>query len=249
VSPDLEKLITLQEIDLKVQQLKTRLTTIPAEREQIKDRFNEFSSAFNEATEKLEESRTERRRLERELEDTQHHHEKYKEDLMKVRNEKEYTTCLREIDSTKKAASQLETQLLQLMEQIETLEAEVSKYAPQVENRRQAVEEELAACDRELVSTEQEIERIKLERDRMASSIPKPLFNNYERVARLRNGIALSEILNGSCSACRMKVRPAAFSQVRKGDQIIICENCSRILYYRSNPEPETAAATDLVRN
>ena len=249
MSPDLEKLITLQEIDLKVQQLKTRLTTIPAEREQIKARFNEFSSAYNEASEKLEESRTERGRLERELEDTQRHHEKYKEDLMKVRNEKEYTTCLREIDSTKKAASQLETQLLQLMEQIEKLEAEVNKYSPEIENRRIAVEEELTSCDRELESTAQEIEQIKVERDQMAKDIPKPLFSNYERVARLRGGIALSEIYNGSCSACRMKVRPQAFSQVRKGDQIIICENCSRILYYRSNPETETAAASDLVRN
>jgi hypothetical protein len=240
VSPDLEKLITLQEIDLKIQRLTIRLSAIPAERAQIEARFNEFSATYTGIREQLESAYKQRKELEVELEQTQHHHEKYKQDLMKVRNEKEYATCLREIDATKKASSQLETQLLQLMDDIEKLEAEAKEFAPEVEKRRSIIDQELASYDQELAEADQQIAVIKDERNQLVQDMPKSLFEQYERVARLRNGIALSEARNGSCSVCRMRIRPQAFSEVRRGEQIIICENCSRILFYRV--EPETAA-------
>ncbi|MEW6731177.1 MAG: C4-type zinc ribbon domain-containing protein [Acidobacteriota bacterium] len=244
MSQDLEKLIALQGIDLKIQQLTARLSAIPVERERIEARFQEFSSAYQQVNEKLEVARKERRRLELELEETQRHHEKYKEDLMKVRNEKEYTTCLREIDSAKKTASQLETQILQLLEEIEQLEAEVGKYAPEIENRRRVIDAEIGACERELIEINENVEKIKNERLELIQAIPKSLFERYERISRLRNGIVVAEAIEGSCSACRMKIRPQAYSDVRRGEEIVICENCSRMLYYQPKAKPETESAS-----
>lgn len=245
MSPDLEKLITLQEIDLKIQQLKTRLANVPAERKKIEARFDEFAAAHNEVRDKLEAAQAERKQVETELADTQRHLEKYKEDLMKVRNEKEYTTCLREIDSAKKSISQLESQTLQLMEEMEKLEAELGKFSPEIESRKQELDQELAAFERELAEGEQNIEKVVAERNQIVASMPKPLIAQYERVAKLRQGVVLAEVRDRSCSACRMKVRPQAFTEVKRGERIIECESCSRILFYRETELPETAAASD----
>lgn len=243
VGSDLEKLIALQDIDLKIQQMMARLDALPAKREQIEAKFNEFSSEYNETCQKLENARAEHKQLESELEKIQRSHEKYKEDLMKVRNEKEYTTCLREIDSAKKSASQLETQILKLLEDIDQFEKEIAKYFPDIENRRREVDQQIAEIEVEIGKGQGEIDNVREERNSIAKTIPKQLFANYERIAKLRSGIALAEVENGCCSACRMKIRPQVFSEIRKGDQLIICENCSRYLFYRA--PVENAAVSD----
>lgn len=239
---DLERLIALQNLDSKIQQSKSQLSAIPTQREGIEARFNEFSANYNEARTRLEAAKAEHRSLSRNLEEVQSHHEKYKKDLMKVRNDKEYTVCLREIDSTKKEASLLETQILQLMEEIEKLEAEVDKYAPQIAERRQIADKELAECDKESAELQKIVDEQTLERNTLLANVSKPLMARYERVARLRGGVALAETKDGACAACRMKIRPQMLSEIRRGEQIIDCENCSRILYYI--PPTESAVAS-----
>lgn len=242
MSPDLAKLIALQEIDIKIISIKTRLATIPAERDRLETSFKHFSSEYNDLRERLETAQKERARLQKELEETQKHHEKYKEDLMKVRNEKEYTTCLREIDVTKKQASQLETELLQVMEQIEKLEKELQTFAPEVESRRKILEEQIAVIDRDLADGQKNIDTVMTERENVIVDLPKPLLARYERIAKLRNGQALAQVKDYSCMACHIKIRPQVYNDIKRGNQVIDCEICSRILYYRA---PEAVAASE----
>lgn len=232
MNQDLERLIALQNLDSKIQQSKSQLSAIPTQREGIEARFNEFSATYNEARTRLESVKAEHRKLSNNLEEVQAHHEKYKKDLMKVRNDKEYTVCLREIDSTKKEASLLETKILQLMEESEKLEAEVANYTPQIAERRQIADKELAECDQELAELQKIVDEQLLERSTILANISKPVMARYERVAKLRGGVALAEAKDNSCAACRMKIRPQMMSEIRRGEQLIDCENCSRVLYY-----------------
>jgi predicted nucleic acid-binding Zn-ribbon protein len=64
----------------------------------------------------------------------------------------------------------------------------------------------------------------------------------YNRIsARIRDGVAVAEARNGACTACFMALRPQVMSEVRRGDDIVTCDNCNRILYYA--PAPEAAAS------
>ena len=54
----------------------------------------------------------------------------------------------------------------------------------------------------------------------------------YDRLAqRSRDGVAVAEVVGGACSACYMHLRPQVQLNVKKGDEIVVCENCSRIMY------------------
>jgi predicted nucleic acid-binding Zn-ribbon protein len=55
----------------------------------------------------------------------------------------------------------------------------------------------------------------------------------YERLSRMRSGFALAEARDYSCLACRMKIRPQVFNDIRRGEKIITCESCGRILYFK----------------
>src|SRR5258708_7796677 len=122
VSPELSQLIELQELDLEILRISDRLAKIPAERDQTENEFKTYAAEFLDLKNRHEQITVNRKQLELDLATAQEHHDKYKQDLMRVRNEKEYTTALREIDATKKQASALETEILKSMEEIEKLE-------------------------------------------------------------------------------------------------------------------------------
>lgn len=73
-------------------------------------------------------------------------------------------------------------------------------------------------------------------------TLPDRLAKIYDRMAkRSRDGIAVAEVVNGSCSACFIQLRPQVQLNVKKGDEIIVCESCTRILYLASR-EAEASA-------
>jgi len=86
---------------------------------------------------------------------------------------------------------------------------------------------------------QKELEEARAERERLMKDLPKPMANLFNRIsARIRDGIAVAEARNGACTACFMALRPQVMADVRRGTEVITCDNCNRILYY----EPENAA-------
>ncbi|HKF58400.1 MAG TPA: C4-type zinc ribbon domain-containing protein [Blastocatellia bacterium] len=239
----LGKLLELQELDLEIQRVAERLGNIPAEREQVETRFKEYAAEFLDLKERYQQTLANRKQIETELADTQQIHEKYKQDLMRVRNEKEYTTALREIDATKKLIGVLETEVLKSLEEAEKLEAELNVFTPDVERKRLEVDRDLESLQKEHESAESRLQSITNQRNETAGSIPGNLLAVYERVAKIRRGQAMAEVRDSTCTACRMRVRPKVFSDVRRGDQLITCDSCSRILFYRPDATHPAEAA------
>jgi predicted nucleic acid-binding Zn-ribbon protein len=245
LSPELSQLIELQELDLEIQRVSDRLSGIPVERETTESEFKQHASEFLDLKSKHEQTLEDRKQLEAELTTTQQNHEKFESDKTRVRNEKEYTAVLREIDVARKHIGALETEILKRMDEIEKLDTELAARAPDVERMRADVDVILAGLDTEQKEADLLLASFVERRKHLASKMPKSLFSSYDRMSRLRRGQALAEVRNdGICIACRVKVRPKIFSDVRKGDQLVTCENCGRILYYRNAPSQSAEAAT-----
>lgn len=245
MSAELSQLIELQELDLDIQRLTDRLSKIPAERDKIEEEFATHAAEFLAVKSKHEQTLADRSQIESDLASAQEHHDKYKQDLMRVRNEKEYTTALREIDATKKQIGTYETEILKRMEELEKLEVDIKVYEPDVERKRGEADRILAALDHEIEEANGSLTVMKTRREELVATVSREMLSTYERMARTRRGQALSAVRDGICSACRVKVRPKIFSDVRKGDQLITCESCGRILYYRPDIPQTVEASTN----
>ena len=243
MSPELNQLIELQELDLEIQRISDRLSRIPEERDRTENEFNQQAAEFLDLKSKHERTLEDRKQLEAELASTQQNQEKFERDKTRVQNEKEYTAVLREIDTARKHVGALETDILKRMEELEKLDAELSERAPDVERMRAEIDVTLAALDKEHDEASRQLSEFSERRKSLASQMPKHLFASYDRMSRLRRGQALAEVRNRVCIACRVRVRPKIFSDVRKGDQLVTCENCGRILYYRSEISSQSAEA------
>ena len=174
--------------------------------------------------------------------------EKAERDLMASNNAKVYEAAIRERDAAKKHISELETKVLEQMEAAETSEKQLAEREPEFARLRAEHEDRLRAFEEQTRAWGEELESRRRERERMFVALPPGIKATYQRiVARIRDGVALAEARGGACSACRMAIRPQIMSEIRRGDEIIICDNCNRILYYASAAQPQhgtTVSAT-----
>ncbi|MGH9753232.1 MAG: zinc ribbon domain-containing protein [Blastocatellia bacterium] len=230
---ELSHLISLQEVDVEIKRLAEEIESLPARRDELERQFAESVKEHLDAKQELEDAQAARRRLEGELEHEQQKHQKFKNDLMKATNEREYTTAVREIDVARKAVSALETEVLKLMERIEQLEAQVGARAPEIESRRVEIDRQLKEWLASADANQRRLDALRAERSAKMQALGPESRATYERLSRMRHGFALAEARDYSCMACRMKIRPQVFADIRRGDSIITCESCGRILYFK----------------
>jgi predicted nucleic acid-binding Zn-ribbon protein len=57
-----------------------------------------------------------------------------------------------------------------------------------------------------------------------------------------RRGTALAEARQERCTGCQVRIRPQVFNEIRRGDAIIQCDSCQRILYFVHDPTPQSPA-------
>ena len=51
-------------------------------------------------------------------------------------------------------------------------------------------------------------------------------------MSKQRKGLAVAEARDGGCTVCHVRMRPQMFNEVRRGETLIQCESCLRILYF-----------------
>jgi predicted nucleic acid-binding Zn-ribbon protein len=119
------------------------------------------------------------------------------------------------------------------MEALEKAETSLNERGEEIATLNSDREARLKAFDEETSAQADKLATSRAERERLVSALPKSMGAQYVRtVARIRDGVAVAEARNGACMACFMALRPQAMAQVRRGEEIVTCDNCNRILYY-----------------
>ena len=233
MNPELSQLLSLQEADLEIKRMAEEIALLPARQQMIEAQFAESVKEHSDLKAEHDSALIARIRLEADLSSEQQKSEKFRADLMKARNEKEYATAVREIDASKKAISTFETDLIKLMEKIETLDAALKERSPEIEIRRNELDRQLDEITASVAASQTRLSALQQDRQSMYDTLSMDVRAIYDRVSRLRGGVVLAEAKDYSCQACRMKIRPQVFNDIRRGDTIIPCENCGRVLFFR----------------
>lgn len=240
---ELHQLVALQKLDTSIRRLQAELETIPQKRAEIENEFDRRAFEIRALESRRDEARHARTRLEAEIAEQQTRAERADRNLMSSKKQDEYTAAIREADAARKQISTFENQILEQMENLEQAETTLNERAEEVASLNSDRVARLKAFDDETQSQSAQLEASRAERERLFDALPKSMSSSYKRIsARIRDGIAVAEARNGACMACFMALRPQAMSQVRRGEEVITCDNCNRILYYA--PADSTPASS-----
>lgn len=238
---ELEKLIELQKTDTNIRRLKKLVETADERRAGIEHEFEQHAFSIREIQGKRDRLQTERSDLEKQVAENRTYLDRANRNLKHAQNQKEYETAMRETDALQKQIAAFETQIIEKMGGVEEVEKELESRAEEINTLDAKRDESLGAFDTQLDSDKRELDEELKRRNEVFVTLPTQLAAVYNRLSeRSRDGIAVAEVVNGSCSACFMSLRPQMQVEVKRGDQIITCDSCSRILYMRT---PESKAA------
>lgn len=230
--PDLQHLIHLQELDLTAERHRRRSTDIPILQSALDARLAERTTVVDSVKARIAACQAARREIEKDLAAVQGRLSKFKNQLMEVKTNKEYQAMQKEMSVAEQEISDQETRLLERMEEADALALELKAAESALKGEQAAVSRERQQLEGEKSEVERSLQRTLEERLAVAAQISKPAIEVFDRVAHGRKGVALAEARDGLCTVCHVRLRPQVYNEVRRNDNIIQCESCTRILFF-----------------
>ena len=172
----------------------------------------------------------ERRRVDGELADQQELLKKYQGQLMQVKNQQQYAAAWKEIDASRKGVKELEESVLKNMTEAEGLQQQLDERKGGHEALQARYDEAHSEWQHSLGDLRADAEKLRAKAAQIEATIPERLRNEFQKIYRQRQQLAIVRVNNDTCSACRTRVRPQVAQQLKRGE-LVYCEGCHRILF------------------
>ena len=239
MSPDLQRLIKLQQLESTITDARATLASHPQRLADADARLNESKQAVEAAKGRLKENQEARRNLEKDVAVYQGRLTKFKDQLSLVKTNKDYQAMQHEIATAQSDLGGVEEKVLELMLEADTITADVKRTEAALTTRQKEIDKEKKELTEELASVDTSLKAASEARAELVKDLDARLMAIFEQVARVRKGVAISTATrDGLCAACHVRLRPFVFQQIRQNDAIIQCESCHRILYWIPPPPP-----------
>ncbi len=230
---DLAQVVDLQSLDLEIAKLQREVEKIPREIAELEQQLANSRGAWTQARDHLAALEQLRKSKERELEDVTAEHRKRQSRLYEIKTNPEYQAVLKEIEGLKERRSKLEDEILELFDQTETAQGVVRSEEARFQEREKTFEEQRTTKEGKLKRLYEDLGCQQEERGHQASRVEPGLLQTYQRLVRSRGGVAVVPVKDGSCLGCYVALTPQTYNELRRGDVLLTCANCQRILYWK----------------
>ncbi len=239
---DLDKLVELQGLDDQLAHMEDEQAAMPGQREARAQQRAECDQRVEAASEAVRAAEAEQRRVEAQLADQQAVLQRLEGQQFQVKTNEAYTALLHEMERAKQSISDCETAILECMETIEEAgigQAEAESEAFVVGSR---LDDEAKALDAREQELRTELAALRSQREGVAGGVAAPLLTQYTRIARRRSP-AIAMVSGELCQGCRVNIPPQRYIEILRGEEIITCGNCTRILIHQPREEPSSEAS------
>jgi predicted nucleic acid-binding Zn-ribbon protein len=241
MNADLDRLIRLQQLETTVDDARRKIAEHPARMQALDARLQQASDVISTAKVRLAAAADKRRADEKDVAFVQTRLAKYKDQLLEVKTNREYTAMLHEIEAAQNDIRVKEDRILEIMMEADELTAILRKNETELKTAEKDISAERSALVTETASLQSFIERATTERQKLVGEIDRIVLGVFEQVAKNRKGVAVAEARNGLCTICHVRLRPQVFNEIRRNASIIQCDSCQRILYFAGESEPQAS--------
>jgi predicted nucleic acid-binding Zn-ribbon protein len=239
LNKEIQQLTELQVVDQEIAKLDAEKDTKLAGLREHEIIFEERESSINELKGKIDAAETRRRELEAELSDELSRLKERQSKMMQVQTNREYQSLLKEIEDGKKSNKEREEEIVQIMEVAEADEKIMNEQVSTIEEEKKSLAKEAKEAKKFSNAIEKQKAGIVKKRGTMAKKIKTPDLRKYDMLRERRNGKAVVPVIHGVCQGCFMSIPPQQFNDILKGDRMLNCPTCQRILYHQPEKSEE----------
>ena len=228
---DLVKLLDLQAKDSAVAEVERRLGALREETGVLDQAVERAREVMETARRAAVDAARRRDELEAKIESYRVLQERRQQRLEHVRNPKEASTLMAELDLARSVVAKEENDWVRSSDAVTQAQfkaAEEERNVAALAEGQTPDRERLAARRAELEAELAEARRV---REESASRLERPLRIRYDRLRKARSGDVIVPLVGGSCGSCHTSVPLNRRSQIRAGTVVDGCEACGAILY------------------
>ncbi|MFW5839659.1 MAG: zinc ribbon domain-containing protein [Planctomycetota bacterium] len=235
----LADLLTLQNIEKQLAQVRNRLRIRKAAVNQQQKKIDDLQGQIDAVTERITTLRKEADSHELTLKIKDAEVDKLRTALNTAKTNKGYASILTQINTHKADNAKLEESTLKLIEEIDNLKSGSDEFAKQMQTEAQRLEEVKANSAAEIDRLSAMLDDLQAKRDAAAENIDPGALATFDRIAANYDGEAMAMIeTHGKkppysyvCGGCFMGLTAEHANALATRDEIRTCDNCGRILY------------------
>ncbi|MBI5243758.1 MAG: hypothetical protein HY922_08765 [Elusimicrobia bacterium] len=228
---DLAKLVVLQEQDKVIDILEAAIAEAPGQIEALRAEADAEKTALAQAKDRLLKLQLERKEKELDLAKMEEEIRKHNIELNAVKTNEAFRALQTEIDRCKAEAGELETRTLEIMERCDSLLKEEKAKTAKLKAAEAVIQEKISGLEARKSEDEAKLAVEKTKREALIVGLPGLVLTHYDNVRRRRGGVAVARLNGNTCTVCRMNQPPQVVVNLAKGNVVVCCESCQRILY------------------
>lgn len=229
----IRQLLIVQNHDRKISELNKELHDIPARKELTNARLNDKRLGLQVAKDEIKRNTVSTKELEGKIEELKQKIIKLREQQFQIKTNEEYRALEKEIEFIKDGIRKEEDKEISLFEEMEGLKIVLGEREKDLKADETVINKETDALSDRVHEIEKRLaEEIAL-RTESTKGIDAGRLASYERILRNKSDFAIVPVENNnSCGGCHMNLPPQIINDAKKGQAVVTCNFCRRMLYY-----------------
>lgn len=232
-----DKLKALQDILADKYEIESKIENAPKDlglQDELLVRMKEEYININAA---YEETKTKISQLKFELDEAVAARERGEKGMDNITTHREYEALDKEIKEATEKESQLRKELQTEEHHFEDLSAKMSRKEQELEVGKKTLDEKKASWAHNVESYQAELAALQARENEIIPDLDPEIVFKFERIIRSKQNRGIVAVKGNVCDGCHM-ILPAQFAnEVHKGEDIVFCPYCSRILFYQEQDE------------
>jgi hypothetical protein len=225
----LKELLELQVLDAEIIQLGQQLGVLAPKLAALEEKLARERKAFEAAEGPVFDGHVERQRIEKEIHGIEQSIEEHRKRQIGLKTNKEYAAVEHEIAAMRRRIDQLETRILQIIEQEEGTSRAQSEAHKRFDRFRAEAEEEKQRIGQQIRTKKERLEKRTAERDAWRRRIPPDVLRLYDRLSERHPGTVVVMAVQNSCGGCHMNLVHQKMLEIRQMQRFVRCDGCLRL--------------------
>lgn len=231
VEDKLRALFDLQQIDSKIDKIRTIRGELPLEVEDLEDEIAGLKTRLDKLKSEAKGFEEEIAARKQQIKDSQSLIKKYEQQQMNVRNNREFDSLSKEIEFQTLEIQLAEKKIKEAQFRIEDKKRAAEEISDKVDDRSQDLDHKKGELEAIVSETQKEEDLLTEKSTEYAGYIENRLLNAYNRLrSNAANGLAVVSIERDACGGCFANIPPQRQLDIAQRKKIIVCEYCGRIL-------------------
>jgi hypothetical protein len=241
VRDQLLNLLELQTSDVKVRELDSAATQLPAKLDPLRRDLAKLQGMLDAERAKLAETEAWRKSQQELIDREREALKSAQTKLQASKNSKEFNAASREVENKRKSISDREGELKKVVEATSAQNTQLAARDADVQKLRDELAASEAAMADQVTALATQLDEAKAARDAARAKVDKQWVKTYDTLAAKR-GYAVAPVIKGVCQGCHMALPPQLNNILARMESIETCPRCGRLVYRKELLEPPAEA-------